>query len=71
MVRQQMHDMSVKVADAAAAGSIGAAAWANLSNIHVMIQIAAGVIAIIAGTAAAVFHIYKTFDLRQQRRDRE
>lgn len=65
-----IHDMGTKVADSAAAGSITAAAWVNLADLNTVVQIGAGIVAILAGLAAAIFHIYKTYDLRQQRKHR-
>lgn len=58
---------TTKVADVAAAGSIGAAAAVNLTNINLYVQIAAGCVAVVAGTAAAIFHAYKTYQLYKQR----
>ena len=67
MMQQQLHEVSTRVADVAAAGSISTAAVVNLAQLNTMVQIAAGVVAIIAGTAAAVFHAYKTYDLHRSR----
>lgn len=60
---------TTRVADMAAAGSIGAAAAVNLTTINLYVQIAAGCAAIVAGLAAAVFHAYKTYQLHQHRKD--
>lgn len=65
-----IHDVGTRVADAAAAGTIAAAATINLADINVMVQIGAGLVAIFAGVAAGIFHLYKFYDLRQQRRER-
>lgn len=65
---QHIQEISTKAADIAAAGSIGTAAVVNLANLNTIVQIAAGVVAIIAGVAAAVFHGYKTYDLHHQRK---
>ena len=66
-MQQHIQEIGTKVADAAAAGSITAAAVSNLAEINIMVQIGAGIVAIIAGLAAAIFHIYKTYDLKHQR----
>jgi hypothetical protein len=68
MERVQAIIGGTRVADAAAAGSIGAAAAANLTQINLYVQIAAGMVAIIAGACAAAFHIVKTIQLREHNR---
>jgi hypothetical protein len=55
----KLQDVGVKVADSAAAGSIAAATWINLTEVHLIVQIIAGVVAIIAGLSAAAYHIYR------------
>jgi len=60
-----------KAADVAAAGSIGAAATATLTNLNLYVQIIAGIVAIIAGLSAAAFHIYKTYHLHKHRNDND
>lgn len=67
-MHQDIHTVGVRVADAAAAGCIGTAAVINLADINVIVQIVAGVVAIIAGLAAAAFHVYKTYDLHARRK---
>lgn len=71
MFNQGIQTASTKVADIAAAGTIGTATWINLADLNMVVQIAAGVVAVIAGLAAAIFHAYKTYDLRQQRKGRK
>jgi hypothetical protein len=66
----QHAEISTRVADVAAMGSIGTAAVINLSQINMIIQITAGVVAILAGLAAAAFHMYKTYDLHRERKNR-
>jgi hypothetical protein len=67
-MHQDIQTVGVRIADAAAAGCIGTAAVINMADINVIVQIAAGVVAIIAGLAAAGFHIYKTYDLHARRK---
>lgn len=66
-----VQDVGVKIADAAAAGTIAGAAWVNLAQINTIVQIGAGIVAIIAGLAAAAYHAYKFYDLRQARKEKE
>lgn len=60
---QQLHNTGVKVADSAAAGSIAAATWINLTDVHLIVQIVAGCVAIIAGMSAAAYHLYRLYKL--------
>lgn len=69
-MQQHISDISTRAADIAAASSIGTAAVVNLANLNTIVQIAAGVAAVLAGIAAAVFHGYKTYDLHLQREKR-
>ena len=74
MNQMQGHIQSIaagtKVADVAAVGSISAAATVGLTNLNLYVQIAAGVVAIIAGLSAAIFHAYKTYHLHKHRNDK-
>lgn len=67
MTHSDIQSIGVRVADAAAAGCIGTAAAINLADINQIVQIGAGVVAIVAGLAAAGFHAYKTYDLYRRR----
>jgi len=59
--------IGTKAADVAAAGSIGTAVALNINEFNIMVQIAAGMTAILAGLAAASFHAYKTYLLHKER----
>ena len=65
---QQLHNTGVKVADSAAAGSIAAATWINLADVHLIVQIVAGCVAIIAGLSAAAYHLYRLYKLYNEPR---
>ena len=65
---QQIQELSTRVADIGAAGSIGTAAVINLAQINMIVQITAGVVAILAGLAAAAFHFYKTYTIHKDRK---
>lgn len=67
-MQQQIQEMSTRVADIGAVGSIGTAVTINLADINMAVQIAAGLVAIIAGLAAAAFHFYKTYAMHKDRR---
>lgn len=62
-MHDQIHTVSVKVADVTAAGAVGTAAAVNLTSLNLYVQIGAGLVAIVAGLAAAAFHIYKMYRL--------
>jgi ABC-type uncharacterized transport system permease subunit len=66
---EHFNTLTTRVADIAASTSIAGAGVAWLAEVNAWIQIAAGVVAVIAGLAAAIFHIYKTYDLHQSRKD--
>lgn len=63
-----VNHVSTRVADVAAGASITGASVAWLAEVNAWIQIAAGIVAVIAGLSAAIFHIYKTYDLHQSRK---
>ena len=63
--------MGLRTADIAAASSITTAAWVNLANINMLVQITAGIVAIIAGLAAAAFHIYRIRLLKKERQKKQ
>lgn len=65
---QQGDNFITRAADVAAGTSIAGASVAWLAEVNAWVQIAAGAVAVIAGLAAAFFHIYKTYDLYQTRK---
>jgi hypothetical protein len=60
-MQQHVHGASTKVADIAAATSVGGAGVSFLSDFNTYVQIGAGLVAIIAGLAAAAFHLFKLY----------
>ncbi len=54
-----------KIADIGAAMSVAIAGTSWLTELDVIVSITAGVVAIIAGIAAAVFHITRTYRLNK------
>lgn len=67
---QSLQAAGTRIADVTAAGTIGTAAVINLSQINMVVQIAAGCVAIVAGMAAAAFHIYRTCEIHRTRNSR-
>lgn len=59
------------VADAGAASSAGLAAATWVANLSEILQLSATVVAIVAGGAAAWWHIEKALAARRQRKTRE
>jgi len=57
-------------ADAAAAGSAFLAGAAWVAEVEPYITAAAGIVAILAGAAAAWYHIERALTIRQERRDK-
>lgn len=60
-----------KTADTAAAGSAFLAGTAWLAEVEPIVTVLAGLVAIVAGAAAAWFHIERARCLRAQRKDAE
>lgn len=54
------------VADYAAAGSIATFLGLSLTEWEVVVHLVAGVVAIVAGVAAATFHIIRTIQLEKK-----
>jgi hypothetical protein len=65
---QQIEQLSTRAADAGAGIAAGAAGTAWLIELNTWVQIGAGMAAIIAGIAAAAFHVYKIRELRRLRK---
>lgn len=60
-MQQHVHGVSTKVADIAAATSVGGAGVSFLADWNMYVQIGAGLVAIFAGLAAASFHLFKLY----------
>ena len=58
-VQEQVQQHAQQIADTAAATSIGAAGYAWLGTANEIVQLIAGIVAIVAGCAAAWWHIKK------------
>lgn len=69
LIQQHLHGISTKVADVAAATSVGGASVSILADFNTWVQIGAGLVAIVAGLAAAAFHIVKLYWAHQDRKN--
>ena len=61
--------MTTKVADIAAGASLSGAGVSILADVNTYVQIGAGLVAIIAGLAAAAFHMVKLYWAHQDRKN--
>lgn len=66
-----MEQAPQKIADTAAAGSAFLAGAAWIADVEPYITAAAGIVAIVAGAAAAWYHIERSLDLRRKRKQEE
>jgi len=69
IIQGHLHTVSTKVADVAAATSVGGAGVSFLADFNTYVQIGAGLVAIIAGLAAAAFHLFKLYWAHQDRQN--
>ena len=67
VIQEHIHGVSTKVADIAAATSVGGAGVSFLVDFNTYVQIGAGLVAIVAGLAAAAFHLVKLYWAHQDR----
>lgn len=68
MASQSMHSAGSRTADILATTSVAGASIAWVTELNTWLQAGAGAVAILAGLSAAIYHMYKIHDLRQQRR---
>ncbi len=68
-LQDYVHGGGTKLADAAAATSVGGAGVSFLTDVNMYIQIGAGAVAILAGLAAAAFHIFKLYWAHRDRQE--
>jgi hypothetical protein len=68
MPQKLIEQAADKGADAAAAASAFLAGAAWVADVEPVVTLAAGAVAIIAGAAAAWYHIERALTIRQQRR---
>jgi hypothetical protein len=67
MIREQIQHAGTKIADVAAGTSLSGAGVSILADVNTWVQIGAGLVAIIAGLAAAAFHLVKLYWAHQDR----
>jgi hypothetical protein len=67
-IQQQVQQAGTKVADIAAGTSLSGAGVSILADVNTYVQIGAGLVAILAGLAAAAFHVVKLYWAHQDRK---
>ncbi len=67
-LQDYVHGGGTKLADSAAATSVGGAGVSLLADANMYIQIGAGAVAILAGLAAAAFHMVKLYWAHKDRK---